>query len=157
MELQLCPQCNLRLRHKFKRLLSPLHVTEADLVQLMMLRPNDMTRMRVGIETAAGRLTFSVTIHHLVDHRPTSIVGRVPHMVFMTQMQALMAMQVALSAVVVVVSNVAAATTVMSIVNARLRGASRVRLEMRMVTQSTLNGTTACRETTSGFSAAHCS
>jgi hypothetical protein len=80
-------------------------------------------------------------------------------MVFMIPMQALRATYIALSAMTVDVggvSNVVVAMIAMNIVNARLPGDSQAHLEMRTVTPSTLNGTTAYREITFEFLVEHC-
>jgi hypothetical protein len=80
-------------------------------------------------------------------------------MVFMNQVQALTTARIVLNvvtAVAVAVSNAVVAMIVMSIDNARLLDDSRVHLEIRMVTPSTLNGTTHYREIISEFSVARC-
>jgi hypothetical protein len=81
-------------------------------------------------------------------------------MVFMILTLVLMAMHrtrmIVVNAVVAGVSSEVVAMTVMSIVNARLLDANRVRLEMHMVTRSSLNGTVPSRETILGCSVARC-
>jgi hypothetical protein len=125
----------------------------------MVLSQSGMTRMRVDTEIVAGRLITSVDhFRPLVDHHQVSIVGKVPPMVCMIPMQVLTAIhRIVVTVVVGVVSNAVVGMNAMSIGNARLLDDSRVRLEIRMVTRNTLNGTLPYREITSGFLVEHCS
>jgi hypothetical protein len=128
----------------------------------MVLSQSDMIQMKVDTEIVAGRLITSVdNLRPLVDHRQVSIAGKAPPMVCMIPMQALTATHrvvlIVVNEVAGVVSNVAVEMTEMSIGNVRLRDDSRVRLEILMVTQSTLNGIITCLETISGSLVAPCS
>lgn len=128
----------------------------------MVLNQSDMIQMKIDTEIVAGRLITSAdNLRPLVDHRQMSTAGKVPPMVCMIPMQVLTATRrvvlIVVNEAVGVVSNAAVEMTEMSIGNARLRDDSRARLEIRMVTQSTLNGITTCRETTSGSLVAPCS